>query len=228
MYILIGGGGQVGYYVTKGLLQQGHEVVLLEKDRRRVEQLKEELNTAVGQGDACEARVLAEYGCARADMVIAVTGDDEDNLVICQVAKARFNVNNTIARVNNPRNDLLFRKLGIDMTISPTQSILHMIEAQLPHHTLVPLMTLTRAGLGLVELMVPPDSPVRGRAVKSLNLPQSVNIALIVHGDENITPSGDTIIRPEDRIFALATQEGERVLREMILNETMTPTPTAQ
>jgi trk system potassium uptake protein TrkA len=224
MYILIGGGGQVGYYLTKGLLQQGHEVVLLEKDARRVEQLKEELGTAVGRGDACEARVLAEYGTGRADMVIAVTGDDEDNLVICQVAKARFNVNNTIARVNNPRNEDLFRRLGIDLTISPTQSILHMIEAQLPHHTLVPLMTLTRAGLGLVELTVPPESRAAGQTIRALNLPQSVNIALVVRGDQNITPSGETEIEPEDRIFALVTAEGERALREIVLNEAIAST----
>lgn len=219
MYIVIGGGGQVGYYLTKGLLSQGHEVLLLEKDGRRVEQLEEELGTSIIKGDACEARTLAEVGTARADLVIAVTGDDEDNLVICQVAKARFHVNYTIARVNNPRNDTLFRRLGIDVTVSPTQAILHMIEAQLPHHTLVPLMTLTRAGLGLVEVNVPPDSPAVGRTVRDLNLPNTVNLALIVRGDQNVTPAGDTVIQPEDHIFALATADGEHILRERILRE---------
>ncbi len=219
MYILIGGGGQVGYYLAKGLLQQGHEVLLLEKDGRRMAQLGEELGMAVAKGDACEARVLAEVGCDRADMVIAVTGDDEDNLVICQMAKARFHVQRTIARVNNPRNDELFNKLGIDVTVSPTRTILHMIEAEIPHHTMVPLMPLTRAGLGLVELTVPPDSPATGRPLRSLNLPSSANVALIVRNQENITPSGDTTIYPEDQIFALATPEGEKALRESILSE---------
>ncbi len=219
MYIVIGGGGQVGYFLTKGLLQQGHEVLLLEKDGRRVEQLSEELGPAIVRGDACEARVLEEVGAARADLVIAVTGDDEDNLVICQVAKARFHVNYTIARVNNPRNDTLFRKLGIDVTVSPTQAILHMIEAQIPHHTLVPLMTLSRAGLGLVELRIPPDSPAAGQPIRALNLPNTVNLVLIVRGDQNLTPSGDTVLQPEDRVFALVTGEGERALRETILSE---------
>jgi trk system potassium uptake protein len=219
MYILIGGGGQVGYYLAKGLLQQGHEVLLLEKDGRRVEQLAEELGTSVFKGDACEARVLAEVGSDRADLVIAVTGDDEDNLVICQVAKARFHVNQTIARVNNPRNDELFIKLGIDVSISPTRAILHMIEAEIPHHNIVPLMTLTRAGLSLVELTVPPDSPAAGRALRTLNLPSTVNVALIVRGDQNITPSGDTVLLPEDRIFALVTEAGEAALRRTILGE---------
>jgi len=219
MYILIGGGGQVGYYLTKGLLQQGHEVLLLEKDGRRVEQLREELGTSVTRGDACEARVMTEVGGDRADLVIAVTGDDEDNLVICQMAKARFKVPKTIARVNNPRNDDLFVRLGIDVTVSPTRTILHMIEAEIPHHTIVPLMTLTRAGLSLVELTVPPDSPAAGNSLQALNLPPSVNIALVVRGDQNITPTGDTVIEPEDRIFALVTQEGEAALREAIITD---------
>src|SRR5579885_3257872 len=90
MYIIIGGGGQIGYYVTKGLLAQGHEVLLLDKDPRRVQTLTDELGSAVLRGDACEARTMDEVGCSRADIVIAVTGDDEDNLVICQMAKSAF------------------------------------------------------------------------------------------------------------------------------------------
>jgi trk system potassium uptake protein len=219
MYIVIGGGGQVGYYLAKGLLQQGHEVLLLEKDPRRVRQLAEELGSSVTKGDACEARTLADVGVERADVVIAVTGDDEDNLVICQVAKARFKVKSTIARVNNPRNDELFRALGIDVTVSPTQTILHLIEAEIPHHTIVPLLTLTRAGLGLVEVTVPPDSPAAGKPLKALRLPISVNVALIVRNDRNITPSGDTTIEAEDRIFALVTEDGEAALRRTILSE---------
>lgn len=219
MYILIGGGGQVGYYLAKGLLEQGHEVLMLERDGRRVAQLTEELGTSVAKGDACEARVLESVGTGRADVVIAVTGDDEDNLVICQMAKARFHVKNTIARVNNPRNDTLFNKLGIDVTVSPTRTILHLIEAEIPHHTVVPLLTLTRAGLGLVEVTVPPDSPAAGKQLRELQLPSSANVALIVRGDQNITPTGEAMIEPEDRIFALATTEGETALRRIILSE---------
>ena len=219
MYILIGGGGQVGYYLTKGLLQQGHEVLLLEKDGRRVAQLSEELGPAIAKGDACEARVLADYGCDRADTVIAVTGDDEDNLVICQVAKERFRVKETIARVNNPRNDELFVDLGINKTVSPTRTILHLIEAQLPLHTLVPLMTLTPAGLELVELTLPPDSEATGRLLRSLNLPSSVNVVLIERNGQNITPTGDTVLMGEDHIFALVTAHGERALRLTVLGE---------
>src|SRR5512146_1999651 len=182
MYILIGGGGQVGLYLTKGLLEQGHEVLLLEKDFRRVKQLQEELGTSVVQGDACEARTLENVGCERANLVIAVTGDDEDNLVICQLAKARFKVPRTIARVNNPRYDELFSQLGIDVTVSPTRTILHMIEAEIPHRAIVPLMTLTQAGLQFVEVTVPDDSPNAYKTLRSLDLPPTVNLALIVRG----------------------------------------------
>ena len=220
MYILIGGGGQVGYYLTKELLNQNHEVLLLDKDPRRVKQLSEELGAAVIRGDACEARTLEDVGCERADMVIAVTGDDEDNLVICQVAKEHFGVKQTIARVNNPRNSRLFKELGIDMTVSPTSAILSMIEAQIPHHTLIHLAQLNRAGLGLVEVVVPPDSPALRRKIRALDLPTSVNIALITRGAENITPTGDTLIESEDRIFALTTTEGAEALRAAILSET--------
>ncbi|HEU5440594.1 MAG TPA: TrkA family potassium uptake protein [Ktedonobacterales bacterium] len=220
MYILIGGGGQVGLYLTKGLLEQGHEVLLLEKDFRRVKQLQEELGTSVVQGDACEARTLENVGCERANLVIAVTGDDEDNLVICQLAKARFKVPRTIARVNNPRYDELFSQLGIDVTVSPTRTILHMIEAEIPHRAVVPLMTLTQAGLQFVEVTVPEDSPNAYKTLRSLDLPATVNLALVVRGHQNITPTGETEIVPEDRVFALVTDEGEAALRAALLPET--------
>ncbi len=217
MYILIGGGGQVGYYLSRELMRQDHEVLLLDKDPVRVAQLALELGAAVKRGDACEARTLEAVGCERADMVIAVTGDDEDNLVICQVAKERFGREKTIARVNNPANEKLFQKLGIYITVSPTNNILHLIEAQIPHHKLVPLLTLSRVGLGLVEVTIPADSPAVGKAIRTLELPSSVNVALIVRGDSNITPEGDTIIQSEDRMFALTTENGEHVLRERVL-----------
>src|SRR5262249_25899048 len=132
MYIIIGGGGDVGYYVARNLLDLGHEVLLLEKENGRFQTLTEELGQSVFKGDACEARILEEAGARRADAVIAVTGEDEDNLVMCQMAKKRFNVKRTIARLNNPKHDALFQKLGIDVTVSPTRSILSVIASELP------------------------------------------------------------------------------------------------
>src|SRR5579872_3383240 len=172
MYIIIGGGGEIGYYLTKSLLKQGHEVLLLEKGALRFKGLVEELGQAVVRGYACETRTMEEVGASRADVVIAVTGEDEDNLVICQMAKRRFKVGRTIARLNNPKNELLFQKLGIDITVSPTKAILWLIEVELPGYTFVPLMTLRRAGLEIIEMHVPAESPIVGKSLNSINLPR--------------------------------------------------------
>ena len=213
MYIIIGGGGDVGYYLTKSLLNQGHEVLLLEKGGARFQALSDELGQAVIRGDACEARTMEEVGASRADIVIAVTGEDDDNLVICQMAKKRFSVGRTIARLNNPKNELLFQKLGIDVTVSPTRSILSLIEAEIPGSTFVTLMTLKRAGLEIMEIRIPPNSPIVGKTLNTINLPRSGNIALIIRDKEYIVPTADTKILANDEVYALVSREGEEALR---------------
>jgi trk system potassium uptake protein TrkA len=216
MYIIVGGGGDVGYYLTKSLLSQGHEVLLLEKGAIRYQGLSEELGQAVVRGDACEARTMEEVGVSRADVVIAVTGEDDDNLVICQMAKKRFKVARTIARLNNPKNELLFQKLGIDITVSPTRSILSLIEAELPGSSFVTLMRLKRAGLGIIEVRVPPDSPIVGKTLNAINLPRSGNIALIIRDNEYIVPTAETKIFANDEVYALVNREGEEALRDAL------------
>jgi trk system potassium uptake protein len=213
MYIIIGGGGDVGYYLTKTLLGQGHEILLLEKGATRYLALSEELGQSVALGDACEARTMEEIGVNRADVVIAVTGEDDDNLVICQMAKKRFNVARTIARLNNPKNELLFQKLGIDITVSPTKAILSLIEAELPGSTFVTLLTLKRAGLEIIEVRVPEESPIVGKSLSTINLPRSGNIALIIRDTEYIVPTAETKIFAKDEVFALVNPEGEDALR---------------
>ena len=216
MYIIIGGGGDVGYYLTRSLLSQGHEVLLLEKGVSRYQSLSEELGQSVVRGDACEARTMEEVGANRADVVIAVTGEDDDNLVISQVAKKRFKVARTIARVNNPKNELLFQKLGIDITVSPTRSILSLIEAELPGTSFVTLMTLRRAGLGLIEVRVPANSPIVGKSLSTINLPRSGNIALIIRDNEYIVPTAETKVFANDEVYALVNREGEQALRDAL------------
>lgn len=214
MYIIIGGGGDVGYYLTKSLLNQGHEVLLLEKAPSRYQTLSEELGPAVTRGDACEARTMEEVGASRADVVIAVTGDDEDNLVICQVAKKRYHVARTIARLNNPKHNEIFLKLGIDATVSPTRTILSLIEAELPSSRFVQLMTLKKAGIEIVEMRVPPDSPIVGRKLRDLNLSRSSNVALIIRDQQFIFPTADTSLMADDEVFALVNREAEEELRK--------------
>ena len=139
MFVLVVGGGKVGYYLTKELSESGHEVVLMEKDRGRADQIADEIGSIVVAKDGCEGSALAEAGANRADVVAAVTGDDEDNLVICQMAKHHFAVRKTIARVNNPKNEPLFKHLGVDELISPTRMILGSIEQDIPVHELLHL-----------------------------------------------------------------------------------------
>ncbi|MDQ6662440.1 MAG: TrkA family potassium uptake protein [Chloroflexota bacterium] len=216
MYIIIGGGGDVGYYLAKSLLKQGHEVLLIEKGSMRFQALSEELGQSVAYGDACEARTMEEVGANRADVVIAVTGEDDDNLVICQMAKQRFNVARTIARLNNPKHEDIFQILGIDVTVSPTKSILSLIEAELPGLTFVPLMHLKRAGLDIIEMHVPSDSPIVGKSLSTINLPRNSNIALIIREKEYIFPTADTKIMADDEVYALVNSEGEETLRDAL------------
>ncbi len=213
MYIIIGGGGDVGYYLTRNLLNRGHEVLLLEKYAARAQALAEDLGQSVVRGDACEARTMEEAGANRADVVIAVTGEDEDNLVICQMAKKRFNVGRTIARLNNPKHEALFQTLGIDVTISPTKAILSLIESELggPHFVL--LMTLKKAGVEIVELSIPAISPVAGKQLSQINLPRKATISVIIRDGEPIIPTAETVLQAEDDVFALVSREGEDELR---------------
>ncbi len=216
MYIIIGGGGEIGYYLTRSLLNQGHEVLLLEKGASRFNTLAEGLGQAVVRGDACEARTMEEVGANRADVVIAVTGEDEDNLVICQMAKQHFNVARTIARLNNPKHELIFQKLGIDITVSPTRTILSLIEAELPGPTFVTLMTLKRAGLEIIETRVPADSPIVGKTLGAINLPRTGNLALIIRGSDYIFPTSETVILANDEVYALVNREGEEALHKAL------------
>ncbi len=215
MYIIIGGGGDVGYYLTSNLLSHGHEVLLLEKSAVRQRVLSEELGQAVLRGDACEARTLEEAGAQRADVIIAVTGEDEDNLVICQLAKQRFKVARTIARLNNPKNEILFQKLGIDVSISPTKAILSLIQSELPGPHFVNIITLKKAGLEIVQLSVPSVSPIIGKELSQINLPRRCTLALIIRGDETIFPSGETRVMANDEVYALLTRESEEELRHI-------------
>ena len=216
MYIIIGGGGDVGYYLTRNLLKRGHEVLLVEKSGGRQQSLGDELGPAVIKGDACEVRTMEEAGDRRADVVIAVTGEDEDNLVICQMAKAHFQVKRTIARVNNPRHEALFQKLGIDITVSPTNAILALIESELTRPPFIMLMKLKKAGLEIVEMTIPKTSRAVGKKVGELNLPRNSNIALILRGEQPIPVKSDTILMAEDDVYALVNQEGETELQRTL------------
>lgn len=217
MYIIVVGGGKVGYYLTKSLLSDGHEVLLVELDPQKAELYSERLGSIVLQGDGAEAAVQARAGTARADVVIAVTGDDEDNLVICQLAKQKFHVGRTITRVNNPKNEELFRLLGIDVTISQTNYIQNLIGQSIPERSFIHLMNLRHADLAIIEATINEQSAVANKTIADIDLPVDCAIAAIARGTNLIVPSHDTIIEPNDEIIAVAHRSDEEQLRELLV-----------
>lgn len=217
MYLIVVGGGKVGYYLTKTLLAEDHEVLLIERDAQKVENFAERLGNVVLQGDGAEAAVLARAGAARADVVIAVTGEDEDNLVICQMAKQKFTVGRTIARVNNPKNEHLFRLLGIDVTVSQTNYILNLIGQAIPERSFIHLMNLRHAGLAIVEASITERSPVARHAISEIDLPVSCAIAAIARGNDVIVPEPDTMIEVGDEIIAVTHLAQEEELRSLLV-----------
>ncbi|HET9015828.1 MAG TPA: NAD-binding protein [Thermomicrobiaceae bacterium] len=218
MYIIVVGGGKVGYYLTKTLVTEGYEVFLIEKNPAKCHVYAERFGAVVMQGDGADASILAAAGAARADVVIAVTGDDEDNLVISQMAKVKFHVGRTIARVNNPKNEEVFRRLGIDVTVSQTNVILSMIEQQIPDRPFVHLLALRHADLAIVEAKVSPSSPVVNQMVGSTAFPPEVNLTAILRAGELIIPAGQTVIRAGDEIIAVTTHEREDELRHLLVD----------
>lgn len=213
MYIIIVGGGKVGYYLAKELVEASHEVLVIERNPAKVEGIAETLGEIVMRGDGCEAVILEQAGTGRADLFLAVTGEDEDNLVACQVARHVFNVERTVARINNPKNELIFRKLGIDLTVSATSAIMSHIEQELPIHPLISLMTL-RHGFEIVEVRIPDGATVVGKAIRDVHLPHHSLIWGVVDTDGNPqTPTADTVLHAGDEVVAVTLQESEEALR---------------
>ena len=216
MFVLVVGGGKVGYYLTKELVENGHEVVLMEKDRARAAQIIDELGSIVVPHDGCEGKYLGQAGSNRADIVAAVTGDDEDNLVICQMAKHHFDVPRTIARVNNPKNEELFRHLGVDEIISPTRMVLGSIEQDIPVHELLHLAALEN-DLEIIEAQLQGDSPAVGRSAGDLDIPEGCSLFAVVRGGVATPIRSDIVLQEGDKVIAIGRPDCERVLHEQLI-----------
>jgi trk system potassium uptake protein TrkA len=219
VYVVVIGGGNVGYYLTKELLTAGHEVVMIEKDPGRARQIADELGSIVVPNDGCEGRYQELAGMGRADVVAAVTGDDEDNLVACQVAKMHFNVPRAIARVNNPKNEHLFRQLAIDETVSPTRTILGVIEHEIPIHDLLHLAELEGGELEIVEAQLTAESPAVGRELRELTLPEGTSVAVILRGSKAVAVRPETRLMDGDRMLAVTSSEKEPELRQLLIGD---------
>ena len=220
MYILIAGGGKVGANLTRSVLDLGHEVTLIEQRRERFETLEEEFEHRVQVGDATELFVLERAGIARPpDLVVAVTGDDEDNMIICQIARDKFGVGKVIARVNDPRNQEHFDLLGVTPTISATSIILAMIEHEVPAHGLIHLLQLSKENLEIVEVQLDKDSPCVGKLVERLQLPSGSRLITVMREGEAQMAVADTRLEAGDQILAVLEPGKEEELRRALLKQ---------
>lgn len=215
MYVIVVGAGKVGFHLAKTLIQEGHEVLLLEKDRKTVEGLQDELGELIIHGDGCEIRTMSEIGMGRANVVVAVTGDDEDNLVICQMAKRKFHVPRTIARVNDPKNEELFKELGIDQTVSSTRIIFNLLEQQIETGQVIPLAALKKGEIEVVEANVTAGSSVVGLKIGQMDLPPNTLIISVIRDDHAMIPHSDTKLREGDSVIAMIKAEREKELRSV-------------
>ena len=218
MYIVIAGGGKVGANLTRSVLDLGHEVTLIEQRRDRFETLEEEFEHRAQLGDATELFVLERAGLARPpDLVVAVTGDDEDNIIICQIAKEKYGVEKVIARVNDPRNQPHFDLLGITPTVSATSIILAMIEHEVPEHGLIHLLELRKENLEIVEVQLDADSPCVGKPVSGITLPAGSRLITVMREGQAQMADGATELKAGDQVLAVLEAGKEEELRRVLL-----------
>ncbi len=219
MYILIAGGGKVGANLARVLLAQGkHEVTLIEQRHDRFERLEHEFEHQVLIGDATEIFVLERAGIARPpDIVAALTGDDEDNLIICQLSKEKYGVQKVIARVNDPRNQAHFDLLGISPTVSATRGLMALIEHEVPEHDLVHLLELRKENLEIVEVQIDNGAPAAGKTVEKLDLPEGSRLISIMRNGRSEIAVGSTELQPGDQVLAILQPGKEDELRRVLL-----------
>ncbi len=217
MYVIVVGAGKVGYYLTRTLMNEGHEVTLIEKDQTRVQRLTAEFGEAIVVGDGCEVRVMEDAGMARADCVVAVTGHDEDNIIICQIAQRYFGVPRQIARVNNPENEHIFHLLGVTETVASTRIIYSLIDQEVETGESLLLTALKRGKIVIVTVDLTEQSPAAHVMVKDVHLPGECVLAAIIRENHILLPSGTTELLPGDTIIAVANPESQHVLKDALI-----------
>jgi trk system potassium uptake protein TrkA len=201
MYVVIAGAGKVGWNLARELMAKGHEVTVIESERARYLTVEQELEHAIQYGDATELWVLERAGINRADLTIAVTGDDEDNLLICQIAKEKYLCSRIIARVNNPRNRQYFELLGIQPAVSATDLILRLIEHEVPSYGLVHLLDLRDEQLEIIEVEVGQGAPAAGQRVADVQLPDGSLIISVLRNGRGFVPNAETVIDAGDEVL---------------------------
>ena len=215
MYIIIVGGGKVGFYLTKDLIQKGHEVTLIERDEKNEPRLLREFGDSLFIGDGCDPQLLEEAGIKRADTLIAATGDDQDNLVVCEMGRRHFKVPRVIGRVVNPKNKALYKKMGIELTVNATEIITNLIEQAAIAQEIIPLLPLRRGDLEIVEISIPQDFPTITRTVRELELPTDCILAALIRGEHIVIPRGDTTLLPNDHLIILTSMSNADGLKKL-------------
>lgn len=220
MFVIVVGGGKVGTSLVRTLVDLRHEVVIVEQERRRFETLEEEFGHRATLGDATEMRVLEQAGIERPpDILLAVTGDDEDNLVICQLGRERYEVPKVIARVNDPRNQYIFDLLGIAPTVSPTSMVLALIQHEVPEHELVQLLELRKENLEIVEVEIAAGAAAAGKRIEQLELPETARLISVMRDGKAEIAVGGTELRIGDQVLAILEPGREGELRRLLLAE---------
>jgi trk system potassium uptake protein TrkA len=218
MYAIVAGGGKVGANLARSLLRMGHEVTLIEQSQYRFDRLQEEFQHQILLGDATELHVLELAGIVRPpELVLAVTGDDEDNLIICQLAREGYRVPKVVARVNDPRNQEHFDLLGIGQTVCATSNILGLVEHEVPEHGIVRLLELRKENLEIVELQVDRDSPAAGKRVAGLTLPDGSRLISVMRNGKSELAHDSTVLRPGDQVLAVVEPGKEDQLYRVLV-----------
>ena len=217
MYLIVIGGGKVGYNLARHLLAERHEVLLIEREKAKIIEFSKDLGEAVLEGDGSKVRVLRAAGADRADVVVAATGEDQENLVICQVAKHVFRCPRTICRVTDPKNEATFSLLGgIDVTVSATRLIESLLEEQVAAESnMLPLFTLKNGGLEIIEVVLSAASRVVNRRISDISLPESAILIALTRGKEVMIPKAETLLRGGDKVILLVKQDKESEIRDL-------------
>ncbi|MBI1738126.1 MAG: NAD-binding protein [Acidobacteria bacterium] len=217
MYVIVVGGGRVGYFLARALLENNVEVTIIESSKEIFDLVSQQVDCPVIYGDGSSTTVLEMAGARRANVFVAVTNHDQDNLIACQLAKQEFGVPKTISRVKNPANEALMQQLGVDITVSSTAIITGAIQSELPHTRIRQVLDLRTGQLEIMEYRLDGNSPVVGKQLRNQTFPAECNIVTIFRKGEPIVPRGDTVFQSGDVVLILVKLPSEPEIRKLLL-----------
>lgn len=216
MRAIIVGGGKVGFYLAKTLLERGYDITVIERNKEQSKFCANNLDAEVSCGNGTSVEALEACEAKKADAVIAVMGRDESNLVCCQIAREKFGVKRTIAKVNNPKNTQALKSLGVDIVISATDNIIQLLEHEVDISAMKQLIKLNGDEASLMEITIPKEYPLEGKKLSELSLPQGCNIACINRGGRTIIPRGQTTLCSGDIVLIVALNSEAKELRKVL------------